>query len=133
MIVNSCGGNSNPSSPSEVTTLKTIQGTVINNEITIDIGSTSPFVNKNSRAIILYNNNNGAILVEHNSDNTFKTISGICTHQGCIVSGFDGTDFVCPCHGSKYDSNGNVIQGPAITKLGDYSSRVENNSLIISL
>ena len=48
---------------------------------------------------------------------------------------FDGTSsvFVCPCHGSQFDLNGNVKQGPATSKLGSYNTRVENNSLIITL
>jgi Rieske Fe-S protein len=131
-MIDSCGGN-NPYGPSNVSMLKTIQGTVVNNEITINIGTSSPVGNKNTRALIIYNNGNEAILVEHNSDDTFRVISGICTHQGCIVSEFDGSDFVCPCHGSKYDLNGNVVQGPAATKLREYLSRLENDSLIISL
>lgn len=39
-------------------------------------------------------------------------ISAVCTHLGCIVKqvpqGFD-----CPCHGSRFDSLGRVLGGPA--------------------
>jgi Rieske Fe-S protein len=35
-----------------------------------------------------------------------------CTHQGCDVSP-DGTTLYCGCHGSRFDSNGNVQAGPA--------------------
>jgi len=131
-IVTSCSDN--PTNPANGTPLSTIQGTVVNNEITIDIAS-SPISNKNTRALVKYNNGNGSILVEHNSDDTFKALSGICTHQNCIVSEFDGSKsvFVCPCHGSQFDLNGNVKQGPATSKLGSYSTRVENDSLIITL
>lgn len=39
-------------------------------------------------------------------------ISTVCTHLGCIVKAQpDG--FSCPCHGSRYDSNGGVVKGPA--------------------
>lgn len=131
-IVTSCSDN--PTDPANGTPLSTIQGTVVNNEITIDIAS-SPIANQNTRALVKYNNDNGSILVEHNSDDTYKALSGICTHQNCVVSEFDGSKsvFVCPCHGSQFDLNGNVKQGPASTKLSTYSTRVENNSLIISL
>ncbi len=41
-----------------------------------------------------------------------SAVSLICTHLGCIVSkSKDG--FSCPCHGSKFDTNGDVIAGPA--------------------
>ena len=37
-----------------------------------------------------------------------------CTHLGCLVnwSDFDGR-YICPCHGSNYDAEGNVLRGPA--------------------
>jgi cytochrome b6-f complex iron-sulfur subunit len=39
-------------------------------------------------------------------------ISTTCTHLGCIVS-VSETGFACPCHGSRYDQDGNVTGGPA--------------------
>jgi ubiquinol-cytochrome c reductase iron-sulfur subunit len=40
---------------------------------------------------------------------------GICTHLGCIPRANQG-DFegwLCPCHGSHYDTSGRIRQGPA--------------------
>ncbi len=41
-------------------------------------------------------------------------ISTVCTHLGCIAS-FDPDRgrFACPCHGSVFDRDGKVTQGPA--------------------
>lgn len=39
-------------------------------------------------------------------------ISITCTHLGCIV-GLADTGFACPCHGSRFDQDGNVTGGPA--------------------
>jgi Rieske Fe-S protein len=132
-IITSC--TNNPTDPGNSTPLGTIQGIVVNNEISISLGSSSPIANKNTRALVKYNNGNRAILVEHNSDDTYKAISGICTHENCIVSAYDAGSnvFVCPCHNSRFDLNGNVVQGPASSKLRGYNTRVENNSLIITL
>jgi ubiquinol-cytochrome c reductase iron-sulfur subunit len=45
---------------------------------------------------------------------------GICTHLGCIPLGNKPTDprgewggWLCPCHGSQYDTSGRVRHGPA--------------------
>ena len=36
----------------------------------------------------------------------------MCTHLGCIVAQ-SAQGFACPCHGSKFDTKGNVVGGPA--------------------
>ena len=133
-FINSCSSN-NPTAPSNTIPLATIQASVVNNKISISLDPSSPIINKDTRALVLYNNNSGAIIVEHNSDDTYKAISGICTHQGCIIADFEGgsNDFVCPCHNSKFDLNGHVVQGPASTNLAGYNTIVQNNSLVISL
>ncbi len=41
-----------------------------------------------------------------------SAISTTCTHLGCIVAPSE-TGFACPCHGSRYDTDGNVTGGPA--------------------
>lgn len=41
-------------------------------------------------------------------------ISTVCPHLGCIVAhNLDRRRFDCPCHGSSFDSAGNVTQGPS--------------------
>lgn len=41
-------------------------------------------------------------------------ISAKCTHLGCTVDwNAEQEAFICPCHGSRFDPLGGVVQGPA--------------------
>lgn len=41
-------------------------------------------------------------------------LSAVCTHLGCIARyKSDEKLIACPCHGSRFDLEGNVIHGPA--------------------
>jgi len=44
--------------------------------------------------------------------NRIAALSTTCTHLGCIV-GLADTGFACPCHGSRFDQDGQVTGGPA--------------------
>jgi len=44
-------------------------------------------------------------------------ISSVCTHRGCKVDPPKEGIFHCPCHGSKFDTNGHVVRGPATRDL----------------
>ena len=51
------------------------------------------------------------ILVRRDNEGLYA-ISLTCTHLGCIVSQTD-FGFGCPCHGSKFGTDGRVFGGPA--------------------
>lgn len=47
-------------------------------------------------------------------------LSAVCRHLGCIVNwNTSENTWDCPCHGSRYDALGRVIQGPANSDLGE--------------
>jgi nitrite reductase/ring-hydroxylating ferredoxin subunit len=48
-----------------------------------------------------------------------KAISAVCTHLGCTLEKNE-TGFQCPCHGSFFNTRGNVISGAASKDLPWY-------------
>lgn len=51
-----------------------------------------------------------------NDNNAFANyaISSVCTHLGCTVTWEAATqEFACPCHGSRFDAEGQSTKGPA--------------------
>jgi glycine/D-amino acid oxidase-like deaminating enzyme/nitrite reductase/ring-hydroxylating ferredoxin subunit len=51
-------------------------------------------------------------------DGTLHAVSAVCTHLGCQVKwNAAERSWDCPCHGSRFDVTGRVIQGPAVKDL----------------
>lgn len=46
------------------------------------------------------------------SGDSFHVISAVCTHLGCNIQ-WREKEFQCPCHGSYFAADGEVISGPA--------------------
>lgn len=60
------------------------------------------------------------------STGRWVVLSAICQHLKCKVEFFPDQDkFVCPCHGSEYDVDGEVLKRPTRRSLPDYSDLVE--------
>ncbi|NUT22460.1 MAG: FAD-dependent oxidoreductase [Hamadaea sp.] len=56
--------------------------------------------------------------VYRDDDGKVHAVSATCTHLGCTV-GFNDAErtWDCPCHGSRFDVDGNVLHGPAGSSL----------------
>jgi len=62
------------------------------------------------------------VVVGLDSDGVYA-MSAICTHAGCILDDNAQTisaGLSCPCHGSTFDGNGSVTNGPARSPLQHY-------------
>ena len=64
-----------------------------------------------------------AVLIR--SNNKFTALSLVCTHLGCTVE-VKSDGFACPCHGSRFNSDGYPVKGPATAPLK--ALRVEQTS-----
>jgi len=58
------------------------------------------------------------LAVYRDEEGAFHALSPKCTHMGCTVDWNDADKtWDCPCHGSRYDVEGAVIEGPAAKPL----------------
>jgi len=58
------------------------------------------------------------VALSRDDDGTVRAVSARCTHLGCIVAYNDAErSWDCPCHGSRFALDGEVLQGPAVHPL----------------
>jgi len=65
----------------------------------------------------------GKVAAYKDRDGTVHAVSAICTHMGCVV-GWNAVErtWDCPCHGSRFDDKGEVLDGPATKPLAPVSA-----------
>ena len=137
-LIEGCGGKGNPAGPGgggggggSATALATVTGTVAGSTVTLSNVSGTPLASVGGAALVQAGNN--SILVTRTGDASFNAMTAICTHEQCIVTGFQAGSFVCPCHGSTYSSNGQVQRGPATRALRQFTTAFTNNVLTITV
>jgi Rieske Fe-S protein len=62
-------------------------------------------------------------------DGALHAVSGSCTHMGCVVE-WNAAErtWDCPCHGSRFATDGTVLHGPATTPLEPVDLEVETHA-----
>jgi cytochrome b6-f complex iron-sulfur subunit len=133
-LIEGCGGSGNPGGPSgggNVPQLTQINGTVAGGSVTVNIDAASPLTAVGSAALV--QSGQGKFLVTRTAQDAFNAFTATCTHEQCDVTGFQSGTFVCPCHGSQYNTSGAVVQGPAPQRLRQFTTQFTNNVLTITL
>jgi Rieske Fe-S protein len=61
-------------------------------------------------------------------------VSRICTHMQCTVElpASPGAPLECPCHGSRFRTDGQVVNGPAERPLFQFPARIEGNEVVVT-
>ena len=80
------------------------------------------------------------LIVVRDKQGYFYALSAVCTHLGCIVEwketgipGHPGSVIACPCHGSIFNKNGDVIKGPAPRPLDRFKLYLEDDRVIVDM
>lgn len=60
----------------------------------------------------------------------FYALQAVCTHLGCAPR-WQAPHFVCPCHGSRFHSSGQVEQGPATRSLERLHLQWESGQIVL--
>lgn len=71
------------------------------------------------------------VVVTQPSAGVFRGFSAVCTHAGCTVSEVAAGTIVCPCHGSRFNLDGTVANGPASRPLDARPVSVDGNSIVL--
>lgn len=124
-------GAAGPGSPNSVPALPTVTAAPGSGVVTLTVDSTSPLAAVGNAALV--RGSNAVFLVARTGPDTFSALTSICTHEACTITGFDSETFVCPCHGSRFDLSGRVLNGPAVTGLRAYPTRFSGDVLTITL
>jgi cytochrome b6-f complex iron-sulfur subunit len=62
----------------------------------------------------------------------FLAISAICTHLHCVVNWNEMLKkFECPCHGAKFNLNGEVLEGPPPRPLDLYKLQLVAGNVVV--
>ncbi len=98
-----------------------VQKSDTNSTVTIDLDKLS-----NNSVYLIKNRQIAAIKIDRN----IKVLSIKCTHLGCTLNVADDI-FKCPCHGSEFELDGEVIKGPASKNLKEIDFKVEKNKIVV--
>lgn len=133
VLLTACGGGGSPTSPSPTPApaLSVVQGTVAGQTVSVTVGAGSPLTSVGSAARV--QTPIGSFLVSRIGQDSFTTLTSTCTHEACTIDGFNGSRYVCPCHGSQFSTGGAVLNGPATMALRQFPTSFANGVLTFTV
>jgi Rieske Fe-S protein len=75
------------------------------------------------------------IIVIRKSTTEFTVLSSHCPHQGCEVDNpvISSNSISCHCHGSKYNLDGGLINGPSNSPLTRFTNTYNSSTNILTV
>jgi len=133
-IVQACSGGNSPTSPTGSGVfpplLPVTNATTNGNTIMVALADT-PLAMVGGAARVV--SGAGQLLVTRTGADSALALTAICTHQQCTITGLENFQYVCPCHGSRFSTNGAVTRGPATQSLRGFATAIADDTLIITL
>ena len=126
LLVSACGGGSDVGGPSAPGNPRPIPGPPVSNpsgvqrsgsSLRIDLTQVAALGQTNGFLIVT---SLPAVIVLRLSDTEFRAFTAVCTHSGCLVNNFTDSRINCVCHGSQFNTSGQVVRGPATRQLVAY-------------
>ncbi|HLJ17008.1 MAG TPA: ubiquinol-cytochrome c reductase iron-sulfur subunit [Bryobacteraceae bacterium] len=72
------------------------------------------------------------VYVTKEATGRFRVLSAICPHLGCSVQWAGSKhQFVCPCHGASFETDGTRTGGPAPRGMDSLESTVQGDRLVV--
>ncbi|MDE3236592.1 MAG: Rieske (2Fe-2S) protein [Bacteroidota bacterium] len=100
-----------------------------NVNLTVDITSSAYSALQTNGGYVYVN----GIIIAKTTTGNYLAVSQACTHQGAtVVFESNSSMFYCPSHGSMFNANGSVANGPASAPLKQYTVTANGNVLTIT-
>lgn len=124
-----------PPTSSVVVDIPVVAATAVDRTVSTSIQAASPLATLwgSARVRAVVDGYPYDLLLTRTGADTFTALLGTCTHHGCLVSQVARPVFVCPCHGSRFDHNGDVVNGPANAPLQRYRTQYAGGVLAVEL
>lgn len=105
--------------------------TINGNVVTIDLNNSNTERLKSSGGWLLITA--AQLIVVNVNGTTIRAFSSVCTHQGCSTNWqFSSGVFECTCHGSLFNTSGQVVRGPALRDLPEYNVSRSGDTLTVT-
>lgn len=102
---------------------------IANSIITVDLVQATALNSAGGWALVT----EAKVLIVNIGGNQFNALTSVCTHSQCDRNWtFANNVFTCTCHGSRFNTDGTVVNGPANRPLENFPTTLDNNTLTVN-
>ncbi len=123
-----CSESEEPNQPTTPPPTGSNGVTVSGNTIRIDLTSQAALAATGGWLLVI-----DAQTLVVNVGGSYRAMTSVCTHSACDRNWtFSNSKFTCTCHGSEFDTSGNVLQGPANQPLRSFTTGLNGTVLTVT-